>query len=312
MPNTVASQTVINNQITALFRQGQQAANPIYPTFCEIVPSTVREENYAHFGHMGTMRKWLGDRHFNKFIASEYRLKNEPWEFSLEIERHDYEDGRFGSYATGIKQAGLDAMNHPNKLLFQVLQAGASSECLDGQNFFDTDHAWGDSGVQSNKLASAALATANKPTEDEFRTAYHASLDALLTFKRPNGDYWMEPTLEPLDPTKLFLIVHTSLREVAEKALNKVLVSGGETNIVLNQCKILPVPYMTSPMTFHLIWTGDFIKPFVFQARKPLTGPEFEGMNSIKDKAIQVMWEARYNLGYAAWWNAVEMTLTNP
>jgi len=38
----------------------------------------------------------------------------------------------------------------------ETVEAGVSSLCYDGQNFFDTDHEEGDSGVQSNYSASGA------------------------------------------------------------------------------------------------------------------------------------------------------------
>jgi len=306
MSLNTAAQVVISNAITGLFMSGVESYEPIYTNFCSVVPSKRRKEQYAHLGAMPGVHEWIGERNYAKLRAAEFEIINRDWTDGLEIERNDLDDDYLGMYGEPLKAMGVEAMAHPDELLFELIEAGASKECFDGQNFYDTDHSWGDSGTQSNKLTSP-IAADGVPTEAEFRTAFHAAFTAMRLFKRDNGKFFMRPTLKPIDG--LVLLVHPDVEEVATKAIGKELVNGGETNVVLAKPKILPIPHLTSAMTFHLINTKSLLKPFVFQARQPLK-TEVIGKDSIEKKVIQFHTHARYNMGYGAWWNAVQQTLT--
>lgn len=306
MANYAADKVVIDNSITAKFDQGVESYTPFYPTLCNINNSRRSEEKYAFMGNVPGMREFLGDRDFHELVASDYTLKNKKYENSLLIDRDNIDDDLLGMYGDPLRFMGEEAMAHPDKLLFEVLVAGASQKCIDGQNFFDTDHAFGDSGTQSNSLAPSA-STPAAPTEAEFRTAFHAAFNAIRKFKRSNGEPWMRATLKGMDASKLFVFVPPDMEEPALKALKKTLVAAGETNIVLNDATVLAVPYLTDNTTFYTVWAGGVLKPFVFQARSPLKR-QVKGQNDIEGKDVKFMTEARYNVGYGGWWNAVKST----
>ena len=52
------------------------------------------------------------------------------------------------------------------------------------------------------------------------------------------------------------------------------------------------------------------LKPFVFQKRRPIRTPVWKGMDDPETKVLKMMTDARYNLGYLAWWKAVLTTWT--
>lgn len=286
--------------LTAKFDNAMASASPFYPEVCTTMTSRGRDEQYGWLGSMPGMKEWLGDRQFSRLRAAKYTIENRLWESSLEIERHDIDDDRLDMYGPTMEQLGMEAAYHPDELFFEALVAGASTECFDGQFFFDTDHAWGDSGTQSNDLAPSA-SSPSAPTEAEFRTAYHASRSAMLGFKNDQGKLLTRPTVRPM-PNQL-LIVPPSLEEVAQKALYKDLVSGGETNIVLDRPQIVASPHLTTGTTFYHFNLSAPLRPFVFQARSPLTR-QMKGQDDIEAKGVKFMTEARYNVGYLAWWTA--------
>ena len=55
--------------------------------------------------------------------------------------------------------------------------------------------------------------------------------------------------------------------------------------------------------------TGEAVKPFVFQRREPLTRM-MKGIDDLETKDVKFMTEARYNVGYFAWWTSILCTLT--
>jgi phage major head subunit gpT-like protein len=201
-----------------------------------------------------------------------------------------------------------------------VINLGESQACFDGQFFYDTDHLWGDSGSQSNDLTSNVVTT-NDPTAAELKIAFHAALIAMLGFKNDQGKPLIRPTVRKTGESvinDLILAVPLNMLEAAQNAFDQVLsLEGGAatTNVLLAKPAIVGVPYMGATYTngadtkFDLHYTGGRIKPFVFQAREPLQ-VQTKGPGDIETKDYKVMTEARYNVGYLAWWNSVRTTLT--
>lgn len=291
--------------LTAKFDLAVSNAAPFYPEVCTAVPSVGADEKYGFLGAMPGMREWLGDREFQSLRGADYTLANKEWESSLAIEKNDMDDDRLNMYGPVIDQLGQESAHHPDELLLSLIAAGETSGSFDGQYFFDTDHTWGDSGTQSNDLTSVA-ATGTAPTEAEFRTAYHAARKAMLQYKNDKGKLFIRPTVRPL--LNLLLAVHPDMEEVANLAINKQLVNAGETNIVLDKPRIVTLGG-SDASKFYLFNLGQALKPFVFQARRPLAR-QMKGMDDREFKDVKFMTDARYNMGYLAWWNAVLTTFT--
>ena len=306
MTTSVANAVATLRGLTAKFDTSYQSATPIYPKFSTVIPSKGVNEQYGFLGAVPGIREWLGDRIFKSLGAAQFTIANKEWESSLAILKNDIDDDRLGMYGPVLQNMAVEAAFHPDELLFDLIQAGGATACFDGQYFFDTDHSWGSSGTQSNAL-TATVASTSAPTEAEFRTAYHAARAAMLGFKRDNGKLFHRPTVEPL--TDLVLLIPSAMEEVAHKALMKTLVSAGETNIILDRPQIITVPYFTSGIKFWLVRTGQPLQPFVFQARRPLAR-QMKGMDDREFKDVKFMTDARYNMGYLAWWNAVQTTLS--
>jgi phage major head subunit gpT-like protein len=313
MALNTAKATAVLRDITQNWQNAVAAATPFYPTLCTVVPSGGLDEKYAILGNMPGVREWLGERRFNELRAGDYTLANKHWESSLLVQKTDIDDDRTGMYGPLGGQLGVEAAYHPDELLFTAINDGTSTACFDGQYFFDTDHAWGDSGTQSNDLTGdIVLKTA--PTLAEFKATYHTMLAAMVGFKRDNGKYFMRPTVENLND--LVIMVPANFRQVATEMVNASTLlgsSGAADNIVLDRPRVVTSPHFgASPTTgefFDLYYTGGMLKPYVFQARQPL-GIQTKGLNDIEEKHIKVMTEARYNVGYGAWWTAVRYTFT--
>lgn len=306
MPTNTASATAALRGLTAKFDIAVEQAQPFYPEICTLVRSTGADEKYGFLGAMPGMREWIGDRQFAQLRAGDFKIANRLWEASLRIEREDIEDDRIGLYETPLAALGEEAAYHPDELVFDLLINGETGECFDGQNFFDTDHVWGESGTQSNDLTATA-ADPNAPTEAEFRAAYHAARAAMLSYRNDQGKLFMRPTIRPL--TGLILLVPPAMEETAARAINKLLVNGGETNIVLDQPRIVASGHLTSPSKFYLLNVQSRLRPFIFQARRPLQR-QMKGLDDREFKDVKFMADARYNVGYGAWWNAVLTTFT--
>lgn len=291
--------------LTAKFDAGIESAQPFYPSLCTIVPSTGADEQYGWLGAMPGVREWLGDRQFQTIRGANFVLANKKWENSVAIEKDDIDDDRLGLYGPVLEQMGQEAALHPDQLLVEAIEAGESTACFDGQYFFDTDHSWGDSGTQDNDLTYAA-ATGTTPTVDEFKAAYRAAVKALLGFKNDQGKLLNRPTVTRL--SDLTLVVPLDLRATAYDAVESQMLSNS-TNVVIDRPNIVCLPSLASAAKFYVFNSGARLKPFVFQQRTPLSR-QMKGMDDSEFKNVKFMTDARYNLGYLAWWNAVLTTFT--
>lgn len=309
-----ADYQAVQRDITVLFNSAAKEATPFYPELCTVVPSSSLDEKYGWLGNVPGMREWVGPRDFQQIRAANYTLANKHWESSLEIQRTTIDDDRTGLIRPALGELADEAMYHPDELLFEnVVNLGESQVCFDGQYFFDTDHSWGESGTQDNDLTYDAT-DHTAVTTAEFRAAFHAALLAMLGFKNDRGKPFIRPRVGKLGD--LVINVPLALYEVAVKAFEQVVVvegGAGVSNFVLEKPRINVIQYMGAGFTngsdvkFDLYYTGGRLKPYVFQAREPLRF-QTKGFEDIEFKEIKAMTEARYNIGYLAWWTAVRTT----
>ena len=314
MSTNVARYTAVQRDITKTVRDGVMSAAPFYPLVSTVVPSTSADEKYSWLGAMPRVREWIGDRQFASLRAADFTIANKHWESSLEIPRTVVDDDRLGTLRPQLLELGQEAAMHPDELLCSLINLAESSLCFDGQYFYDTDHLWGDSGTQSNDLTyNASDHTA--VTVAEFRAAFTAAVVAMMGFKRDNGTFYQRPTIGRVD--NLMCAVPLKLWEVATKAFEQTIAlegtSAGTSNVLIARPKVVVNQYMGSGWTdgsdvkFDLYNLGAQLKPFVFQARQPLR-VDTKGANDIEFNSYKVMTEARYNVGYLAWWAAVRTT----
>jgi len=301
----VAKITSNLRDLTAKFDMALETCTPFYPEVCKVRPSNRRDEKYAWLGNMPGMREWLGPRQVKQLRSADYLLKNKTFESTLGIDRDDIEDDEWGMYDDAMPQLAEEAAYHPDELWFTALQAGESTACWDGQLFYDTDHLWGDSGSQSNDLTYNVTTPAD-PTPTEFLASYHQARSAVLNFKRDNGKNFMRPIIRG---QRDFLCLVPTNMELAATAAFKSQIISNSTNIVLDTPRVVAAPSLTATDKWFLFYTGGKLKPFLFQARKPLTR-QMKGLKDIEFKNVKFMTEARYNVGYLAWFYTCLTTLT--
>ena len=289
--------------LTVRFDLAARRAPTFHDRFCMTVPSKGADEKVALLGEVPAMREWLGNRKKKELRGATYTIVNKLWESTIVIEREDLEDDRLALYGPAFDALGSRAARHPGAKALDVLVAGESELCWDGQFFFDTDHAWGDSGAQSNDLTfNAADHTAVTPAE--FLAAFEKAVNAMLSFKDDQGEPLMGDVVDEL--SGLTVVVPIALRQAAYKAFEAALAVGGQgaSNVYIERPQIICSPRLTSGVKFYTLHTGEAIKPLIFQTRRPLQR-QMKGLNDREFRDIKFMTDARYNLGYGPWWKAV-------
>ena len=105
-----------------------------------VVPSATRENSYGWLGQFPKIREWIGDRTIMNLAAHSYVVVNRKFESTISVDRTAIEDDQFGVFSPIIEDMGKSAAEFPDELTFNLLRAGFTTNCYDGQFFFDTDH----------------------------------------------------------------------------------------------------------------------------------------------------------------------------
>lgn len=130
----------------------------MYTSVATVVTSNSREEVYSWLGDMPKMREWIGDRRVKQLTAKGYSIVNRKFEVTIGVERDDIEDDKLSLYSPRFQMMGQSAGQHPDEIMFELINSGFTSLCYDGQFFFDNDHPVGQPGQEvsvSNMQAGA-------------------------------------------------------------------------------------------------------------------------------------------------------------
>lgn len=124
----------------ASFTKGMTNAQSFWEQVAMRIPSATGEEVYGWLGQLPSLREWIGPRILKSLAAKGYTIPNKDFEATITVPRNSIEDDKYGLFSPLFEEMGRSAAAHPDELVFSALKAGFTSECYDGQNFFDTDH----------------------------------------------------------------------------------------------------------------------------------------------------------------------------
>lgn len=139
---TAAILQALNTGLKKNFQDGRDAMRDIafYSQVATTVPSTGASNTYGWLGDFPRLREWVGDRMVKDIKEQGYEITNKLFEATLGIQRTQIEDDQFGHYSPIARTMGQEAMQHPDVLINDLIAAGFTATCYDGQYFFDTDH----------------------------------------------------------------------------------------------------------------------------------------------------------------------------
>lgn len=130
----------LRTMVRSEFQNALTKTEPLYLKIASVVPSNTKSNTYGWLGSMPTMREWIGARVINSIKEHGYSITNRTFETTIGISRDDVEDETIGTYKSMVQALAQEGEEFPDDLVFELLAAGFSTLCYDGQNFFDTDH----------------------------------------------------------------------------------------------------------------------------------------------------------------------------
>lgn len=280
----------------SLFSKSFNAAEPLYPKIATVVESSSDKESYNWLGSVPALREWTDERIPGALRTHEYEIPNRKYEATVEVDRETFEDDRLSQIKPRIEELAVRAATHPDELVIELLNGGFSTACYDGQYFFDSDHSEGDSGAQSNVLASALSA-------DELESA----VTTMMQFKDDQG--------KPLGVMPDTLLVGPDNYFTAREILNSVsIVVAGASDVekpsgnpLSGMLDLLVSPHIDSGKWFVLA-TQHPVRPLLLQWR---IKPEFTAVTDPSDEYVfstdvfKYGVRSRLGAGYGLWYLAV-------
>lgn len=267
----------------ARFQGAFTAVQPWYQKLATEVPSTTKAHRYHWMDAMPRMREWIGERLVRNLSSRVFIIENKKYELTVEVPKDDIEDDQIGVYTQRVEMMGRQARKWPDDILVDLIQAGTTTLCADGQYFFDTDH-------PKNYDNSAAGTYSNALTVALTATNFGTARAAMRGFVGADA--------RSLNAEGTLLVVPPALEDTARAILNSEIIApaaawGGNaanvaaTNIYKGAADLLVVPEFNSdPTRWYLFDTSKPIKPFIFQMRKT---PTFVSMTAPTDP--NVFWQ---------------------
>lgn len=244
-------------------------------------------EDYAWLGSAPSVREFTDERQVKALTGYSFYLANKVWENTIGVDRAALDHDKLGMIMPRIRDLGIEAARYQDQLVMEVLAAGNSTLCYDGQYLIDTDHSSGDSGTQSNSGTTALSVT-----------SLQAAMTAMRKFKNDRGvAMGIRPNL---------LVVPPDLAWTAQEIVgspNRPDTAVNVKNVLSGMLQVHVSPYLTDTNNWYLMDTTRGMKPLIFQLDAPV---EFQSQTEESESGFmraQYMYGtyARYNAGPGLW-----------
>jgi len=285
------------------------------------MPSATEQNVYPFLAMYPGVREWIGPRIANNLASRSFTVVNKHWETTMSMDKNKFADDSYGFYSKATEVAAIQIAEFRDRRVAQVIEAGISTNCWDGQYFFDTDHPVDPdnsaAGVQANKLVGASydLGTIASPTADPL--APFAQARAAMSLWKRDADGQQMGTIGNV------IMVHPNQERQALQIANGAMTAqavgasaaAATTNVYYGKVDVLVNPFLTvtSGNPWYLLATNRGIKPFLWQNRQDpqfvqLTAPT--DTNVFMQRELKWGWDFRGEASYTFPFLAFRMSST--
>ncbi len=288
------------------------------PLISNYFPSDQDSESYPWLGMVPQMREWVGGRNAKGFRENGITIENKHFESTIEVLVKELRRDKTGQVMTRIRELAQRTNAHWASLLSTLIVNGASTDCYDGQYFFDTDHSEGDSGTQSNDISvdisalpASVHGSTTAPSPEEMQQAIVQGIAQMMGFLDDQGEPMNENAsgFLVMTPVSLWTTATKAVTMPAGTGVSEMqLPSGVSINVVANPR--LDANSWTAQ--FAVFRTDSEIKPLIRQEESEVSlkakaeGSEYEFDNDAHQYGVDT-WR---NVGYGLWQHSCLVTLT--
>jgi len=287
------------------FLSSFDATPSLVPDMATVTTSDKAEENYGWLASSPGMSEFLDERTLDGLKSVKYTLINRKFENSISVDRDELDDDQLGAIKMRINDMGQRAAQHRDELLFETLEAGTTTTGYDADFFFTTTHpdllgVAGGPGDQSNLLTGTGTTTAL------LKTDVQTAITALKNIK----DYRGKPFHGTLNPANIMIVCAPAIEYAMKEAVNATLIANTTNMLVGAVGKVVVANWLTDSNDWYMLYTGDVIKPLIFQDRAGIEFSALEGETERGFMREEYLYgsRARYACGYGLWQSANKTT----
>jgi phage major head subunit gpT-like protein len=274
----------LNVTVETKYRQAYVGTQPFWQQLASLVPCSTTVARLPWMGQLRQLTQWIGARTINDLDAHVQNITPLPFEDTVAVDRHDYDDQQLGIYTPVIEDMGRAAAKWPDQRLVVSMQAGLAQLCFDGLSFFNVGHTLNPAAVQSNNFLATALTPAN----------YAFVRETMMAYLGENG--------QPLGVMPNLLIVPPQLERQGKEIVKASIipdpgaVAAGVTNVQEGTAELAVWPELAGAgTTWYLADTSKPIKPYAWVLRQ---APLFVSKQSPDDDSV--FWDREYVYGVEA------------
>ncbi len=267
--------SAIVTNFRAIFKDAYAGEKPAFEPLVLRVTSDSDRESYNWLGALPSPSEWKDERVVQGLRSDTYEILNLNFELTLGVDRNTLEDDKYGMIAPRVRQMARRVANHPNKLVFQLLNAGVSVKTYDGVEFFKANREIGGSGTINNIVASGAYAA----DSEKILAGISAAIALMMGFKDDQG--------EPMGLVPDTVVCSPGMFLPIKQALKPTIagVASAQADVIKS---VIASGYMTGGATaghdYVVACTSDGeLKPCLLQVRK---APEFVAMDKPDSEGV--------------------------
>jgi phage major head subunit gpT-like protein len=264
-----------------------------------LVKSTAASEKFGWLGSVPTMQEFKDEKSPKGLLDYDFTIRNVPYEGTLKVDKFALRNDQMQGIQTRIKDLAARAKVFPAKLMMELVVAGSSGLCYDGQAFFSASHSEGASGTQSNLLSGTGVTLA------QLKTDFDAAVAAMLGFKDDQG----QPMQEDDSRMKLLIVAPGALRAKFQELLNSSFIATSD-NVMKGAAELVISNRLTDANDWYLFDMGGVVKPLILQENMPVEFAALEGESTegFMRRFYHYGVEWYGNVGYGMWQKAVKTT----
>lgn len=122
------------------YQNGLGQASTAYLRIATVIAAATKEQKYGWLGKIPNVREWIGARAVQNLMQADYSIKEKALELTVSVDKDDIETDNLGIYTPLFTEMGMSTGAQWDLMAFSQLKAGFTTNCYDGQFFFDTDH----------------------------------------------------------------------------------------------------------------------------------------------------------------------------
>lgn len=258
------------------FNDGYASQPTYYDVYASTMPSSTSENLYGWLADLDEFREWVGPRKIGNVVARDYKLANKDWELTRGLERNKVADDQYGFFSQVARMMGEKAKMWPDNVCTDVLEAGTSTLCWDGQFFFDGDHP-----VDFDDASKGTYRNYYDSTVGGGGTGYPlnaTNVNAGMAFMQEvvgEGGRTLNVTpshimVAPRNRLKVLEICQGSLitQIVQNVAGNQNVAAAAPDNLLKGMLTPIVNPRLSDPDAWYLLCCNRGLKPIVWQLRQ--------------------------------------------